>query len=159
MWITSQMFDFIVAYLTTFWSFFEHGCTWRYSIYETKYVLLSQALEYLGKSRGIQKARELATKHANLAAEAIESLPESDDEDVKRSRRALADLTQMVITRTKWQKEKGPHYRNILYDEFISIFLIIVPVRRGTISPLFIFIKHFFFLDLLIWFHSFLTIM
>ncbi|PON82345.1 Polyprenyl synthetase [Trema orientale] len=59
------------------------------------------ALEYLGKSRGIQKARELAIKHANLAAEAIESLPESDDEDVKRSRRALVDLTQRVITRTK----------------------------------------------------------
>ncbi|XP_030480953.2 solanesyl diphosphate synthase 3, chloroplastic/mitochondrial [Cannabis sativa] len=59
------------------------------------------ALDYLGKSRGIQKARELAIKHANLAAEAIESLPESDDEDVKRSRRALVDLTQRVVTRTK----------------------------------------------------------
>lgn len=72
-----------------------------YSIYKTKYLMKTQALEYLGKSRGIQKARELAIKHANLAAEAIESLPESDDEDVKRSRRALVDLTQRVITRTK----------------------------------------------------------
>ncbi|XP_024017448.1 solanesyl diphosphate synthase 3, chloroplastic/mitochondrial [Morus notabilis] len=62
---------------------------------------VDRALEYLGKSRGIQKARELAIKHANRAAEAIESLPESDDEDVKRSRRALIDLTQRVITRTK----------------------------------------------------------
>lgn len=60
-----------------------------------------QALEYLGKSRGIQKTRELAVKHANLAAAAIDSLPESDDEEVKRSRRALIDLTQRVITRTK----------------------------------------------------------
>ena len=60
-----------------------------------------QALDYLGKSRGIQKARELAVKHANLAAAAIDSLPESDDEEVKRSRRALIDLTQRVITRTK----------------------------------------------------------
>ncbi|GLT61221.1 hypothetical protein SLA2020_339430 [Shorea laevis] len=59
------------------------------------------ALEYLGKSRGIQRARELATKHANLAAAAIDSLPESDDEDLRRSRRALLDLTLMVITRTK----------------------------------------------------------
>ncbi|XP_062160311.1 solanesyl diphosphate synthase 3, chloroplastic/mitochondrial [Alnus glutinosa] len=59
------------------------------------------ALEYLGKSRGIQRTRELAMKHANLAAEAIDSLPESDDEDVRKSRRALVDLTQRVITRTK----------------------------------------------------------
>ncbi|XP_022146556.1 solanesyl diphosphate synthase 3, chloroplastic/mitochondrial [Momordica charantia] len=59
------------------------------------------AMEYLGKSRGIQRARELAAKHANLAAEAIDSLPENDDEDVRRSRRALVDLTQRVITRTK----------------------------------------------------------
>ncbi|KAB1222692.1 Solanesyl diphosphate synthase 3, chloroplastic/mitochondrial [Morella rubra] len=59
------------------------------------------ALEFLGKSRGMQKARELATKHANLAAAAIDSLPYSDDEEVRRSRRALVDLTQIVITRTK----------------------------------------------------------
>uniref|UniRef100_A0A803MIP8 Geranyl diphosphate synthase n=1 Tax=Chenopodium quinoa TaxID=63459 RepID=A0A803MIP8_CHEQI len=59
------------------------------------------ALDYLGKSQGIQKAKELALKHANLAAEAIDSLPESDDEDVRRSRRALVDLTHRVINRTK----------------------------------------------------------
>ncbi|XP_062012684.1 solanesyl diphosphate synthase 3, chloroplastic/mitochondrial-like isoform X1 [Rosa rugosa] len=59
------------------------------------------ALDYLGKSNGIQRTRELARKHASLAAEAIESLPESDDEDVLRSRRALLDLTHIVITRTK----------------------------------------------------------
>ncbi|XP_052179655.1 solanesyl diphosphate synthase 3, chloroplastic/mitochondrial isoform X2 [Diospyros lotus] len=59
------------------------------------------ALDYLGKSRGIQKTRELAAKHASLAAAAIDSLPESDDEDVQRSRRALVDLTQRVITRMK----------------------------------------------------------
>ncbi|PIA56309.1 hypothetical protein AQUCO_00700559v1 [Aquilegia coerulea] len=59
------------------------------------------ALDYLGKSRGIQRARELATEHAKVAAAAIESLPDSDDEDVLRSRRALVDLTQRVITRTK----------------------------------------------------------
>ncbi|XP_042945360.1 solanesyl diphosphate synthase 3, chloroplastic/mitochondrial-like isoform X2 [Carya illinoinensis] len=59
------------------------------------------ALEYLGKSRGIQRARELATKHANLAAAAIHSLPENDNEEVRKSRRALLDLTHRVITRTK----------------------------------------------------------
>ncbi|XP_075666224.1 solanesyl-diphosphate synthase 1, mitochondrial isoform X2 [Castanea sativa] len=59
------------------------------------------ALDYLGKSRGIQRARELAKKHANIAAEAIDSLPESNDEDVRKSRRALLDLTERVITRTK----------------------------------------------------------
>ncbi|CAI0548472.1 unnamed protein product [Linum tenue] len=59
------------------------------------------ALEYLGKSRGIQRTRELAAQHANLAAEAIDSLPETDDEDVRRSRRALIDITHRVITRNK----------------------------------------------------------
>ncbi|KAI3840808.1 hypothetical protein MKW92_034794 [Papaver armeniacum] len=59
------------------------------------------ALEYLGKSRGIQRAKELATEHANLAASAINSLPQSDDDDVRISRRALVDLTHIVITRTK----------------------------------------------------------
>ncbi|XP_077253830.1 solanesyl diphosphate synthase 3, chloroplastic/mitochondrial-like isoform X2 [Tasmannia lanceolata] len=59
------------------------------------------ALEYLGKSRGIQRTRELAAQHAQIAAEAIDSLPESDDEDVLISRRALVDLTHRVITRTK----------------------------------------------------------
>ncbi|XP_074269594.1 solanesyl diphosphate synthase 3, chloroplastic/mitochondrial [Silene latifolia] len=59
------------------------------------------ALEYLGRSQGIQKAKDLAQKHATKAAEAIESLPENDDEEVRRSRRALVELTQIVITRTK----------------------------------------------------------
>ncbi|XVF40081.1 hypothetical protein PTKIN_Ptkin01aG0083300 [Pterospermum kingtungense] len=59
------------------------------------------ALEYLGKSNAIQRTRELATKHANLAAAAINSLPESNDENVIKSRRALVDLTQRVITRSK----------------------------------------------------------
>ncbi|MCL7032950.1 hypothetical protein MKW94_012927 [Papaver nudicaule] len=59
------------------------------------------ALEYLGKSRGIERAKELATEHANLAASAINSLPESDDDNVRISRRALVDLTNIVITRKK----------------------------------------------------------
>ncbi|KAL3520593.1 hypothetical protein ACH5RR_018742 [Cinchona calisaya] len=59
------------------------------------------ALEYLGRSQGIQRTRELATMHANLASAAIGSLPESDDENVLKSRRALVELTQRVITRTK----------------------------------------------------------
>uniref|UniRef100_A0A5B7BME2 Putative geranyl diphosphate synthase 2 n=1 Tax=Davidia involucrata TaxID=16924 RepID=A0A5B7BME2_DAVIN len=59
------------------------------------------ALNFLGRSRGIQRTRELATKHANLASAAIDSLPENDDEDVQKSRRALIDLTHRVVTRTK----------------------------------------------------------
>lgn len=61
----------------------------------------SQALDYLGKSQGIQRTKELASNHASLAAAAIDSFPESDDEDVRISRRALVDLTHRVITRTK----------------------------------------------------------
>ncbi|GMI93587.1 geranyl diphosphate synthase 1, GERANYLPYROPHOSPHATE SYNTHASE [Hibiscus trionum] len=59
------------------------------------------ALEYLGRSHGIQRTRELAMKHANLAAAAIDSLPESNDDHVIKSRRALLELTQIVITRNK----------------------------------------------------------
>ncbi|CAA0823731.1 Solanesyl diphosphate synthase 3-chloroplastic/mitochondrial [Striga hermonthica] len=62
---------------------------------------VDRALEYLGKSRGIQKTRELAAKHASLASAAIDSFPENDDENVQKSRRALVDLTQRVITRSK----------------------------------------------------------
>ncbi|MCL7022592.1 hypothetical protein MKW94_026596 [Papaver nudicaule] len=57
------------------------------------------ALEYLRKSRGIQRAIELAIEHAGLAASAIDSLPGTDDENVRISRRALVDLTHMVVTR------------------------------------------------------------
>ncbi|CAN1227513.1 Solanesyl diphosphate synthase 3, chloroplastic/mitochondrial [Linum grandiflorum] len=59
------------------------------------------ALEYLGNSRGIERTRELAAKHATLAAEAIDSLPETDNEEVMKSRRALIDITRRVITRNK----------------------------------------------------------
>ncbi|AQK66058.1 Decaprenyl-diphosphate synthase subunit 1 [Zea mays] len=59
------------------------------------------ALDYLQKSRGIEKTKELAREHADRAVKAIESLPDSDDEDVLTSRRALIDITERVITRTK----------------------------------------------------------
>lgn len=59
------------------------------------------ALDYLGKSRGIQRTRELAEEHANRAVQAIEALPANDDEDVRISRRALMDITRRVLTRTK----------------------------------------------------------
>ncbi|KAL9228165.1 hypothetical protein vseg_003775 [Gypsophila vaccaria] len=59
------------------------------------------ALEYLGRSQGIQRAKALAQTHANLAANAINSLPANDNDEVQRSRRALVDLTHIVITRTK----------------------------------------------------------
>ncbi|XP_057763968.1 solanesyl diphosphate synthase 3, chloroplastic/mitochondrial isoform X1 [Salvia miltiorrhiza] len=62
---------------------------------------VDRALEILSKSSGIQRARELAAKHARLASAAIDALPENEDEVVQRSRRALVELTHIVITRTK----------------------------------------------------------
>ncbi|XP_042457587.1 solanesyl-diphosphate synthase 1, mitochondrial-like isoform X1 [Zingiber officinale] len=59
------------------------------------------ALDYLGKSKGIERTRALAVEHANSAIEAINALPKSDDEAVITSRRALVDLTHKVINRTK----------------------------------------------------------
>lgn len=70
-------------------------------IYCLLYYWELQGLDYLGKSRGIERTRELAMKHANLASVAISSLPENDDEDVQKSRWALIELTQRVITRSK----------------------------------------------------------
>lgn len=62
---------------------------------------VDRALEYLGRSQGIQRTKELAAKHASLASAAVDSFPENYDEDVQRSRRALVELTQRVINRTK----------------------------------------------------------
>ncbi|KAI3879704.1 hypothetical protein MKX03_014194 [Papaver bracteatum] len=59
------------------------------------------SLEFLGKSHGIQRAIELAKQHAYLATSAINSLPESGDDNVIVSRQALVDVTHIVITRTK----------------------------------------------------------
>ncbi|KAH9614487.1 hypothetical protein KSS87_004684 [Heliosperma pusillum] len=56
------------------------------------------ALDFLKRSQGIEKARDLALKHANQAAEAISLLPTSADDNkiVSRSRQALIDLTDIV---------------------------------------------------------------
>ncbi|XP_057815639.1 solanesyl-diphosphate synthase 1, mitochondrial isoform X1 [Cryptomeria japonica] len=59
------------------------------------------ALEILGKSQGIRKAKQLAAEHADRAASAVDSFPASDIENVKVCRKALVDLTKKVITRTK----------------------------------------------------------
>ncbi|GLT59164.1 hypothetical protein SLA2020_320000 [Shorea laevis] len=43
-------------------------------------------LEYLWKSRGIERTRELAEKHSSLAAAAIDSLPDSNNEERNNQR-------------------------------------------------------------------------
>ncbi|CAK7350170.1 unnamed protein product [Dovyalis caffra] len=74
--------------------------------------------KHLGKSHGIQRTRELAAEHANLAAPAIDSLPETDDEKVRRSRKALVDLTQIGDTKLSlsvlWQ-DVAVFSENIFY--------------------------------------------
>lgn len=62
-----------------------------------------KALEYLAKSNGIQRTRELAAKHASLALAAIDSLPANDNVDVQRSRMALKEMTYKVTDKTKWR--------------------------------------------------------
>ncbi|OEL38340.1 Solanesyl-diphosphate synthase 1, mitochondrial [Dichanthelium oligosanthes] len=59
------------------------------------------ALEYLSKSQGMERTRLLAAEHAKLAADAIDGLPESEDQVVLSSRRALKDITQKFMRRTK----------------------------------------------------------
>ena len=58
-------------------------------------------LNFLEKSDGIRKAKQLAAKHAGLAAFYVESFPPSESEYVKLCRKALIDLSEKVITRTK----------------------------------------------------------
>lgn len=58
-------------------------------------------LEYLPKSRGIERTRLLADEHAKMAAAAINDLPQSKDQVVLSSRQALKDLTQKFLKRTK----------------------------------------------------------
>ncbi|RLM60261.1 solanesyl-diphosphate synthase 1, mitochondrial-like isoform X2 [Panicum miliaceum] len=59
------------------------------------------ALKYLSKSQGIERTRLLAAEHAKLAADAIDGLPESEDQVILDSRQALKDLTQKFMRRTK----------------------------------------------------------
>uniref|UniRef100_A0A166D3B5 Uncharacterized protein n=1 Tax=Daucus carota subsp. sativus TaxID=79200 RepID=A0A166D3B5_DAUCS len=66
---------------------------------------LDLALEYLKKSRGMQRTRELATKYAGLALEAIESLPRSNNKDTEVWRRALVDLAQNIIRSSQVSKD------------------------------------------------------
>ncbi|KAL1827049.1 hypothetical protein ACET3Z_005461 [Daucus carota] len=66
---------------------------------------LDLAVEYLKKSRGMQRTRELATKYAGLALEAIESLPRSNNKDTEVWRRALVDLAQNIIRSSQVSKD------------------------------------------------------
>lgn len=59
------------------------------------------AVELLRKSDGIEKTRQLASDHAAQAAAAIHALPPSYSDRAKKCRRALVEITQQVITRTK----------------------------------------------------------
>lgn len=62
---------------------------------------ITQATQYLQKSQGIQRTRELAAKYANLAIAAVEKLPSSDDYASEKSRLALVDLAHRAIVRTR----------------------------------------------------------
>lgn len=101
------------------------------------WYLNTQALAYLGKSRGIQRTRELAAKHASIAAATIDSLPETGDEEVRKSRRALIDLTHRVITRNKWQYNfHFPTLLKIFAFFFFFKVSIIILAAWGSISSL-----------------------
>lgn len=91
-----------------------------------------QALDYLGKSRGIQRTKDLAEEHANRAVKAIEALPYSDDEDIQMSRRALVGLTHRVITRSKWKHPSillRKATRLHLYSEILDLLRPLFPVK------------------------------
>lgn len=59
------------------------------------------AVELLHKTDGIEKTRLLALDHAEQAAGAINALPPSPSQHVVKCRKALVQLSQQVIKRTK----------------------------------------------------------
>lgn len=62
---------------------------------------VERALDLIKASQGIQRSRALAAEHAALAAQCIQRLPEARSPYTRSCRRALIDLTEMVLTRKK----------------------------------------------------------
>lgn len=60
-----------------------------------------KALEIVRQTKGIERAREAAAKHAALACAALERLPKPQVQEAKEARQALVDLTQLVLSRKK----------------------------------------------------------
>lgn len=62
---------------------------------------VEQALAMVQSGGGIERARELAARHASLAAQAIRQLPPAASPYTVSCREALVQLTEMVLTRSK----------------------------------------------------------
>lgn len=60
-----------------------------------------QAVELVKKTKGIAKTLELAAKHAQLAEDAIARFPPCNDVRSQQCRRALLELAQSVLKRSK----------------------------------------------------------
>lgn len=63
-----------------------------------------QAVELVKKTKGIAKTLELAAKHAQLAEDAIARFPPCNDMRSQQCRRALSELAQSVLKRSKWSQ-------------------------------------------------------
>ena len=59
------------------------------------------AVEIVSKTQGVNRARDLAYNYISRADQAIDSLPDIDDEHSHKCRRGLKILGQKVINRTK----------------------------------------------------------
>ncbi|KAB5538325.1 hypothetical protein DKX38_015858 [Salix brachista] len=77
------------------------------------------ALEYLGKSRGIQRTRELAAKHANLAAAAIDSLPATDDEEYSAGHYCVAEISCTMYSTIDLKKGSLSSYKDD--EQFLNV--------------------------------------
>ncbi|CAK0737531.1 hypothetical protein CVIRNUC_000928 [Coccomyxa viridis] len=62
---------------------------------------VERAQELVFNSRGIQRARDLAAQHAQLAAQAVQSLPTCSNDHAIMCRQALTDITAKVLARKK----------------------------------------------------------
>lgn len=59
------------------------------------------AMSLIEQSSGIQRAKELAAHHCNMAADMIRRLPPAQSDHAEISREALIGITQKVLTRSK----------------------------------------------------------
>ncbi|CAL5218356.1 g18 [Coccomyxa viridis] len=62
---------------------------------------VERATELVFNSRGIQRARDLAAQHAELAVQAVQSLPACSNEHALMCRQALTEITARVLARKK----------------------------------------------------------
>lgn len=62
---------------------------------------VDEAQMLVARSSGVARAKQMAAQHARNATAAVERMPLSDLPHVQEARRALVEVSEKVLTRTK----------------------------------------------------------